>query len=289
MVGIGDDCSVLGIPKIHQVLVTTDFCLEDVHFRRAWHSAERIGHLCLTRGLSDIAAMGGNPLAAFLSLAIPRKTSQRWVDGFVSGLINLASKLHTTLAGGDTAESPGAILADIIVIGSVPKGDAVLRYGARAGDRIYVTGALGSAAAETQLLYSSAKRKSSIPLPQPRVNVGKFLREKQIANAMTDISDGLSTDLDHLCSASKVGAEVWEEAVPRGTVGTTPVDSKFALHGGDAYELLFTAPERAVVPGRIDGVPITEIGRVTPSRRVELLRGDHRIAFKPQGWQHFRG
>lgn len=289
VVGIGDDCSVLSLPKNHELLVTTDFCLEGVHFRREWHSAESIGHRCLTRGLSDIAAMGGTPLAAFLSLALPPKTPQRWIDGFLRGLLALAKKYKTTLAGGDTAQSPAGILADIIVTGSVPQGTAVLRSGARAGDRIYVSGELGSAAAEIDRLYSSAsKRKSSIPLPQPRVNLGRVLRERGIATSMIDISDGLSTDLHHLCSESRVGAEIWRDAVPRGTYSRgTPVDLQFALHGGDAYELLFTAAKNAQVPSRIDGVAVTEIGCMTSSRQIELLHGARREPFKPQGWQHF--
>src|SRR5262245_660306 len=115
--GIGDDCSVLRVPAGHEVLVTTDFSLEGVHFRRDWDSAEAIGHRCLARGLSDIAAMGGEPLAAFLSLALPLALPQSWVDRFIAGLLKLARKFHVSLAGGDTAASPGGVLADIMVVG----------------------------------------------------------------------------------------------------------------------------------------------------------------------------
>ena len=142
-IGIGDDCAVLPIPRGHQTLVTTDFSLENIHFRRAWHPPESVGHRCLARGLSDIAAMGGMPQAVFLSLALPGSLPQGWVDGFLNGLLELAGDFKVELAGGDTAESPGGILADIVVLGSVPKGKAVLRSGARPGDRIYVTGELG--------------------------------------------------------------------------------------------------------------------------------------------------
>src|SRR6185437_5358779 len=113
-----------------EALVTTDFSLENVHFKRTWHPPESVGHRCLARGLSDIAAMGGEPLAAFLSLAVPRNLPQSWVDGFVRGLLKLADQFQVSLAGGDTAESPGGVLADIVVLGSVPKGEAVLRSGA---------------------------------------------------------------------------------------------------------------------------------------------------------------
>src|SRR5207302_10899422 len=147
VVGIGDDASVLRVPKDHEILVTTDFSLEGIHFRQEWHPPESVGHRCLARGLSDVAAMGGEPMAAFLSLALPPKLPQRWVDLFLKGLLTLAHDFGINLAGGDTAESPDGILADIVVLGSVPKGRAILRSGARPGDRVYVTGELGGAAA----------------------------------------------------------------------------------------------------------------------------------------------
>jgi len=155
--GIGDDCAVLRFSRSgrgrggergreNDTLVTTDFSLEGIHFRRDWHSPESVGHRCLARGLSDIAAMGGEPVAAFLSLALPRDLPQSWVSRFTRSLLRLAKKYGVTLAGGDTAESPNGILADIVVVGTVPKGNAVLRSGARPGDRIYVSGALGGSA-----------------------------------------------------------------------------------------------------------------------------------------------
>src|SRR6266850_2984566 len=115
--GIGDDSAVLRLPPGHEVLVTTDFTLEGIHFRREWHAPESVGHRCLTRGLSDIAAMGGEPIAAFLSLALPNDLPQKWVDGFLRGLLRIAAKSGVSLAGGDTAESPDGILADIVVVG----------------------------------------------------------------------------------------------------------------------------------------------------------------------------
>src|ERR1700761_2634142 len=120
--GIGDDCAVIRLPRGQEALVTTDFSLEDVHFKRAWHPADSVGHRCLARGLSDIAAMGGIPRAAFLSLAVPRNLQHRWIDEFIRGLLLLADRFGVSLAGGDTAQSPGQILADIVVLGSVPTG-----------------------------------------------------------------------------------------------------------------------------------------------------------------------
>src|SRR5271166_6805253 len=129
--GIGDDCAVLPIPRGHEALVTTDFTLEGIHFRREWHPPDSVGHRCLARGLSDIAAMGGIPHAAFLSLALPAELPQEWVDGFIAGLLKLAARFSVRLAGGDTAQSPNGVLADIVVLGSAPAGQAVLRSGAR--------------------------------------------------------------------------------------------------------------------------------------------------------------
>src|SRR5580704_11835423 len=157
--GIGDDCAVLRLPRGTDSLVTTDFSLEGIHFRREWHPAESVGHRCLARGLSDIAAMGGEPVAVFLSLALPRDLRQAWVDRFARSLISLADMHGAPVAGGDTAESPDGILADIIVVGSVPKGKAILRSGAKAGDRIYVSGELGGSAAAVVRMRSGGKVK----------------------------------------------------------------------------------------------------------------------------------
>ena len=291
--GIGDDCAVLRVRAGHELLVTTDFSLEDVHFRREWHSPEFTGHRCLTRGLSDIAAIGGEPIAVFLSLALPARTPQKWVDGFVQGLLKLANKFDVPLAGGDTTQSSDGVLADIVVLGSIPRGTAVLRCGARPGDRIFVTGSLGAAAAETEYHYKQtghqAQRKLIPTLPQPRIEVGRVLREQRIATAMIDISDGLSTDLSHICEESGVGAEIWEDSIPRGKFRGETLDLSFALHGGDAYELLFTAKKTTRVPAEIDGVLITAVGEITRGKKM-LLNTPHatKVPLKPRGWEHFR-
>jgi thiamine-monophosphate kinase len=291
--GMGDDCAEIRIPAGHMALVTTDFSLENIHFRRAWHPAETVGHRCLARGLSDIAAMGGKPLAAFLSLALPRNLPQSWVDGFVRGLLRLAARFDVTLAGGDTAQSPGGILADIIVLGSAPKGKAVRRSGARVGDRIYVTGDLGASAATLSLLRKGKKLRpaeyAAHFYPEPRIAVGRFLREKGLASAMIDLSDGLSTDLGHICEESGVGAEVEAAAIPAGRIGGRKADLDFALHGGEDYELLFTVPGGKCVPKRIAGVMVTQIGWVRRGRKM-ILKDEHGRGreLKPQGWEHFR-
>ena len=293
--GIGDDCAVLRIPPGHEALVTTDFTLEGIHFRREWHPPESVGHRCLARGLSDIAAMGGEPLAAFLSLALPQDLPQNWVDRFLGGLLKLAGVFQVSLAGGDTAESPDGILADIVVLGSVPKEKAILRSGARPGDLIYVSGELGGSAAVVWRMRANPKRKLNprdFPrhfFPEPRLEVGRALREKGLASAMIDISDGLSTDLAHICEESMVGAELQAEAVPVATIGKPAhrVDPHFALHGGEDYELMFTAPRGKRVPARIAGVPITHIGHITRGKQVFLMNQEG-VGYElvPQGWEH---
>ena len=299
--GIGDDCAVLrimrGRGKEKDTLVTTDFTLEGIHFRRDWHSPESVGHRCLARGLSDIAAMGGEPVAAFLSLALPRDLPQSWVGRFARSLISLAERHGVTLAGGDTAESPNGILADIVVVGTVPKGKAVLRSGARAGDLIYVSGELGGSAAAVWEMRKKPKRKlnpRNYPrhfFPEPRIELGRILREKDLATAMIDTSDGLSTDLAHICGESVAGAEIESELIPRAGVGkpSREVDRQFALHGGEDYELLFTAPRGKRVPSRIAGIPITRIGRITRGKEI-ILMSQSGVGYElhPRGWEHFR-
>ena len=291
-VGIGDDCAVLRLPRGHEVLVTTDFSLEDVHFRHEWHPADSVGHRCLARGLSDIAAMGGVPRAAFLSLALPPDLTQKWVDQFVGGLLRLAKRYSVPLAGGDTAQSPAGILADIVVLGSAPAGKAILRCGAKPGDLLYVTGTLGSSAAALNRLRDGEKlRPRSHPkhfYPEPRIAIGQFLREKKLVSAMIDISDGLSTDLGHICDESGVGAVIYTDSLP--IVRGLPVDHalEFALHGGEEYELLFTARPDRRIPKQIAGVPITQIGEIVGGRQMKLAKADGRTEIlRPAGWEHF--
>ena len=287
--GIGDDCAVVDLPKGHETLVTTDFSLEGVHFRREWHPAESVGHRCLARGLSDIAAMGGEPRAAFLSLALPAELSQEWVDNFFTGFLKLAKRYSVQLAGGDIAESPAGVLADIVALGSVPKGKAVLRSGARVGDFVYVTGTLGASVAALQLLREGKRIRPKAHLrhfyPDPRIEVGRYLREKKLASAMIDTSDGLSVDLRHICDESGVGVVIYAESLPR-LAGSRGL--QFALHGGEDYELLFTARPKAKVPGLITGVAVTRIGEIVRGDSIQL--GDSHGRTKPllsAGWQHF--
>ena len=293
---IGDDCAVLRLPRGHDTLVTTDFTLENVHFRRSWHSAEIVGRRCLTRGLSDIASMGGEPVAAFLSLALPQSLAQRWVDRFMDGLLALAREFRVPLAGGDIAQSPSGVLADIVVVGSVPRGKAILRSTAQPGDRIYVTGELGGAAAALGALTKRSRtsvRAIDYPRhfhPVPRIAVGHFLRVRKLVTSMIDLSDGLSTDLAHICHESRVGARINGKAIPCAFVGRPAhsVGLPNALHGGEDYELLFTAPKTKRVPDNILGVPVTSIGEITRSKGMFLVDDGVRCKLEPRGWEHFR-
>ena len=290
MKGIGDDAAVLRIPAGHEVLVTTDFTIEGVHFRREWHRPEVVGWRCLTRGLSDIAAMGGEPQAAFLSLALGGDVPQKWVEGFLKGLLELAGKYEVPLAGGDTAQSAGGIQADIIMVGSVPKGKAVLRSGAKPGENVYVTGSLGGSAwalarlREGRRLGAEGTRHFR---PEPRVEVGRWLREKGIASAMIDVSDGLSTDLEHICQESHLGADIEMDTIPRARCGRgKDVELEYALHGGDDYELLFTSAR--ALPAKVEGVPVTKIGRTTRKPGMRLVSEEGKAStLEVRGWEHF--
>ena len=324
--GIGDDCAILRPDPGEDLVITTDFTLEGRHFRRDWHSAESAGHRTLARGLSDLAAMGARPLAAFLSLALPARSQAKtalWTERFLAGLFDLGARWSVPLAGGDTSESPSEhLLADIVLLGATPRGTALRRSGARPGDSLFVTGALGGAAAELLTLRSDAEdlarevsqQPSGTPgtsqqagpatvsedhpqlFPQPRLRIGQLLRAQALATACMDLSDGLSTDLDHLCKASGVAAVVdlaalpvspWVRRLP------TPQQEWAILHGGEDYELLFTAPPGAELPAVVDGVSLTRIGTIVSAAPgepvVRLLRDGREKPLEPAGWEHMGG
>ncbi len=307
--GIGDDCAILRPPAGREILVTTDFSLEGRHFLRDRHPPESVGHRCLARGLSDLAAMGASPLAAFLSLALPAAMlrTQRgidWIDRFFGGLNHLGRLHHTPLAGGDTSESPvDLILADIVLVGAAPRGRSLRRSGARTGDALYVTGTLGGAAVELDRVLKLSGPSPGVTevaghphlFPEPRLAVGGALLHRGLATAAIDLSDGLSTDLTHLCQASKVRAEIEEDAIPIHPLARqlSPVEAlNAALNGGEDYELLFAASPSIRMPRTIAGVRITRIGMLKPqsSRHptVTLVGQDgRRRPLAASGWEHF--
>jgi thiamine-monophosphate kinase len=251
--------------------------------------------------LSDLAAMGARPIAAFLSLGLPRELTasagsrSAWVDSFLEGLLALAAVHKTPLAGGDLSESPFPI-ADIVLIGAVPRGKALLRSTARPGHLVYVTGALGGAATAlaklAELVPRRIAKKHEAQLaphlyPQPRIVQGRWLVRHSAGSAAIDISDGLSTDLAHLCEESGVAAEVDAALLPIHPAATLAQ----ALNGGEDYELLFTAAVNARIPRKIAGIPITRIGRIVPLRgsrpTIALLTPQGSQPLDPKGWQHF--
>jgi thiamine-monophosphate kinase len=279
VLGIGDDCAIFR-PRgaSEDLLFTTDMLIQDVHFRRETHGAGDVGWKALARGLSDIAAMGGEPRFCLLSLAVAPWVETNWLDGFYSGLLRLATRTRTPLMGGDLAHAEKT-LCDIVVCGAVPRGTALRRDGARAGDAIYVSGALGGSALGLSTGAGRAWRRHV--RFTPRLALGRFLRTRLRATSAMDLSDGLSLDLHRLCLASRLSAEI--EPPPRfpGSTGEQ------ALHGGEDYELLFTAPARTRVPPDFEGLPLTRIGVMRPGRpgAVEL----EGAPLPPLGYDHFRG
>jgi len=291
---IGDDCAVLSTLPGTQTLVTTDFSLEGVHFRREWHPADSVGHRCLTRGLSDIAAMGGTPFAAFLSLSLPAALPQRWADQFFDGLLNTAKQAGVTLAGGDLSQSPDGVLADITVIGTVAEGKAILRSTAQPGDRIFVSGELGAPCALLEQMFAAPERRfraSSYPAhfyPQAQLELARFLADKQIPSAMIDISDGLALDLSRLCRASGVGALLQENAIPIASLNRHEVELRHALQGGDEYQLLFTVPPGRRLPALYKQLPLSLIGYIVEGDELSIEHENgYTTELEVKGWQYF--
>jgi thiamine-monophosphate kinase len=276
--GIGDDCAIFrprGSPE--DLLLTTDMLIEDVHFRRETHPPEAVGHKALARGLSDIAAMGGEPRCCLISLAAGKQIDRRWITRFYTGLLRLARATGTALAGGDLARAAHTA-CDIVVVGAVPAGTALRRDGARSGDAIYVSGWLGASALGLEQGRGRAWKRHL--LPEPRLRLGRLLRERVKATAAMDLSDGLSLDLRRLALAS--GLEAHIDPPPR-FPGASP---EHALDGGEDYELLFTVPALAKVPRSVAGLPLTRIGEMRTGRAGAVYLSGRRLPAR--GYDHFR-
>jgi thiamine-monophosphate kinase len=276
--GIGDDCAVLRPRPGEDLLVTTDFLLEGVHFLRQTHAAADCGWKTLARGLSDIAAMGGTPRYAFVSLALAPWAGGAWVRGFYRGLNTLARRHGVVVAGGDLTGAE-KIVCDIIVLGAVKRGRALRRGGASPGDRLYVTGLLGGSALGLETRQGRAWKRHL--RPDPRIEAGLALASRLAATACMDLSDGLALDLFRLCTESGCAAELHGglPIFPGATLAQ-------ALSGGEDYELLFAAPPSRRMPASIAAVPVTEIGRCVQGTPGRIL-----FAGKPlpaRGWDPFR-
>ena len=301
-VGIGDDAAILAASGGMEWVVTTDAFLENVHFLRRVHPPKAIGFKALARATSDIAAMGARPLYFFLTLGLPEDCSGTWLDQFLAGMAGAARRFGLTLAGGDTTRYP-SILMSLTVVGEVDRGRAILRSGARPGDILCVSGTLGEAELGLRLIQANSNKRPGVSkllkkhfYPEPRLKLGAWLNSRHFATSMIDTSDGLSTDLGHLCEASGVGAVVWSSKIPAVSIppklqkrGLNPL--QLALNGGEDYELLFTVPKRLIsrLPRRLGSLPITLIGEITRSKKI-LLK-DHQERIKPLrsgGWDPFR-
>jgi thiamine-monophosphate kinase len=283
-VGIGDDAAIVDCPPGHSLVFCSDLVVEGTHFERSLHPADSIGYKAVAVNVSDAGAMGGIPMYFTISLAAPPDLEVQWVDDFYSGIERACRDFDVILAGGDTS-SAGSLFIDVALVGRVEAGNAVLRSGARAGDRIYVTGHLGGSALGLELLRSGKTDSAAAQrhlYPTPRHRVGNAVARS--AHAMIDVSDGLSSDLMHIVRESGVSARIYRERLPA-AVGANDTQ---VLHGGEEYELLITASE---LPGRIEDVDLSCIGEIVASTReneiVLVDRGGESL-LRPQGWDHYR-
>ncbi|HVN03736.1 MAG TPA: thiamine-phosphate kinase [Bryobacteraceae bacterium] len=279
VLGIGDDCAIYRPRGSREdLLFTTDLLLEDVHFRQATHPPETVGRKALARGLSDIAAMGGTPRFCLVSLAVGARADRRWIARFYNGLLGLAQGTNTILAGGDLARA-SKTACDIVVCGAVPRGAALRRDGARAGDAIFVSGRLGGSALGLEQGEGAAWKRHLHP--EPRLRLGLFLRERLHASAAMDLSDGLSIDLARMARASGCAAAI---GLPPRFPGAS---AAHALHGGEDYELLFTVGPRVKVPPTCGHVRLTRIGVMRRGIPGQVYLGASQLP--PLGYDHFRG
>ena len=325
--GIGDDASVVSQLAGRSVVVTTDLLAEGIDFYREATPPRLLGHKALAVSLSDIAAMGARPLWSLVSIGLPDDVwNDTFKDEFFAGYLTLADEYGVTLCGGDVSRTVEQIVIDSILLGEVSSGAAVLRSTAQPGDQIYVTGALGGSAAGLKLIEMGARvsrqeASRTEPLavasglgaersdedaiqtlllrhlrPHPRVGWGIVLGEERLAGAMIDISDGLSSDLAHLCGESKVGALIQSAQIPIDKdviklCGRRALDPlALALHGGEDFELLFTVrPDNAArLPRRVDGVAISCIGEITNEPGQIRIAEKNRVwDLAAEGFEHF--
>lgn len=319
--GIGDDAAVISQRSGLDTIITADLLVEGIDFDldRLGARPRDIGHKALAVSLSDIAAMGARPRYCLLSVGVP---ATRWRTSFLrefyDGVQALASRHDVAIIGGDTSRTPDHVVIDSIVLGEVERGRAVMRSGARPGDLIYVTGSLGGAAAGLRILQKRADEREATKSssdadetkrvraekglvsrqsrPTPRVEWGAMLGERRLATALIDLSDGLSSDLAHLCRESEAGATIEAARIPLDpllkTAGIVGADAlSFALDGGEDFELLFTVSPRnaAKLPAKVGGVAATLVGEISADAGEVLLAIEGRKRrLKPRGYEHFK-
>ncbi len=304
--GIGDDAAILKSRRGRELVVSSDFLIEGVHFLSSY-PPKAIGYKALARSASDLAAMGAEPLGFLLNLALPPGRTGAWLDGFLSGVDEAARKIRIPLIGGDLASAQEAMVC-VVALGDGKPGRLLRRDGARPGDLIYVSGKLGAAKLGLEIIRQQQdKRPDARSLvathyyPQPRLKLGAWLADQRLATAMMDVSDGLSIDLARLCEAGQVGAVVRAEHLPivgipepwqhRLNLAASEAQN-YALNGGDDYELLFTVPKLKVrklrhPPG---GIALTCIGEIIRNRKLLLVdSAGRKTILKRGGWDHFGG
>lgn len=308
IIGIGDDCAVIPKGNDEALLVTTDLLLEDIHFLTKAISPEDLGYKCLAVSLSDIAAMGGLPQFAFLSLALPPNTDVAWVDSFFEGLHSLAQDHHISLLGGDTTSSKGAICINVGLLGSAPLSQIKLRSAAKPGDLVCVTGPLGDSAAGLKTILENPSLDEDLAQlihrhhrPTPRVAQGQWLSKFAEVHAMMDISDGVASDIQRILKSSNCGATLDIEKIPlshslhKSCLRLGWSASEFSFTGGEDYELLFTIDPQAFE--KVNNLyiaqfsqPFYSIGRITNEKQVlkSFLNGDP-IQLSEKGFDHFLG
>jgi thiamine-monophosphate kinase len=306
--GIGDDAAVSSLGPGNDLVSTVDLLIQDVHFDLSFIDPYALGRKSLAVNLSDLAAMGATPRWMLISLALPSRLSVEFIDQFFAGLRAVAQAHGVSLIGGDTSSSPDRLFISITLLGEGKKEGLVFRHGAKPGDDLYVTGTLGDSLLGLHRVKSLGGREPSPEErfllerhldPTPRLQEGRVLAERGLARAMIDISDGLLSDLGHICEESRVGAVVWAERIPqseafRSLVPGPPGEGwKWALRGGEDYELLFCAPPerasdlRALAPEWPCG--ITCIGRIEPPSHGLVVR-DENGPVDPsalKGYDHF--
>ncbi len=307
--GLGDDAAIFKPSAGHELVFTTDMLVEGRHFDFRFITPWQLGAKTMAVNLSDCAAMGAKPTVAVLSIGVPSSFPVRDLEAFYDGLTGWGESYGARVVGGDTVGSEKFIV-NLALIGEIEPGRALLRSGAKVGDSVLVTGTLGDSAAGLHTLrHPSGRGKEAIPLlikrhltPVPRFNVGRYLSTRKLATSAIDISDGLSSEINHLCRESGVGAEILEETIPLSIAmihychenRLKPLD--FALGGGEDYELLFTvkssrAEQISHELSAETGTPVHVIGKmVSPAKGVRLVtRKGKRTALKPGGYDHFSG
>jgi len=310
--GIGDDCAVVAQDG-HQVwLLTMDTLIEGVHFDRSFHPPEKLGRKAVSVNVSDIGAMGGKPVFILLSVGMPQGFDESWFRAFAQGLTDACREYGCLLIGGDTVASPQGFTCTLTVIGEADAAHVVYRSGAKPGDTIWVSGPLGRAAAGLELLRQGiesdndafASLREQHLNPTARVKLGRLLGASGLVHAMMDLSDGLATDLAHLCKQSGVGARILSQDLPgvpalaevARLTGADP--EQWALGGGEDYELLLTAAPssqgRLLDLGHQCGLTLAPVGTVVAGEGVVLIRQrpggmSETVAIAYQGFDHFRG